>query len=148
MFSPLDFCCENSCISWLLPSLELTLRMTWEAAVLDLSPQKICLIKQFSTSGASLAAQLVKNPPAMRETWVRLLGWEDPLEEGMETHCSVLAWRIPWTDEPGGLRSTGWQRVRHDWATKPPPYIYIFFFFFFFFPANSTKRGRHFTLPF
>ena len=51
---------------------------------------------------ASLVAQTVKNPPAMRETWVRSLGWEDPLEEGMETHSSILAWRIPWTEEHGG----------------------------------------------
>ena len=50
-------------------------------------------------------AQTVKNPPAMRETWVQSLGWEDPLEEGMATHSSVLAWRIPWTEEPGGLHS-------------------------------------------
>ena len=47
--------------------------------------------------GASLIAQLVKNPPAMRETWVRSLGWEDPLEKGKATHSSILAWRIPWT---------------------------------------------------
>ena len=62
-------------------------------------------------------AQTVKNPPAMRETWVRSLGWEDPLEEGMATHSSILAWRIPWTEEPGGLRFTG-LRVRHDRVTK------------------------------
>ena len=48
-------------------------------------------------SWASLVAQLVKNPPAMWETWVRYLGWEDPLEKGKATHCSILAWRIPWT---------------------------------------------------
>ena len=52
---------------------------------------------------ASLVAQTVKNPPAMRETWVRSLGWEDPLEEGMEIHSRNLAWRSPWTEEPGGL---------------------------------------------
>ena len=50
---------------------------------------------------ASLAAQLVKNLPAMQETWVQSLGWEDPLEKGMATHSSILAWRIPWTEEPG-----------------------------------------------
>ena len=54
-------------------------------------------------SWASLGAQLVKNPPAMWETWVRSLGREDPLEEGMATQSSILAWRIPWTEEPGGL---------------------------------------------
>ena len=57
---------------------------------------------------SSLAAQLVKNPPAMRNTWVRSLGWEDPLEKGKATHSSFLAWRILWTE------SMGSQRVRHD----------------------------------
>ena len=66
-------------------------------------------------SWASLVAQTVKNPPAMPGTWVQSLGWEDPLEEGMATHSSVLAWRIPWTEEPGRLQSSGSQRVRHDW---------------------------------
>ena len=50
-------------------------------------------------------AQTVKNPPAMQETWVRSLGWEDPLEEGMATHSNTLAWRIPWREESGGLES-------------------------------------------
>ena len=54
------------------------------------------------------------------ETQVQSLGREDPLEEGMETHSCVFAWRIPWTEEPGGLQSIGSQRVRHDWATEPP----------------------------
>ena len=65
-------------------------------------------------SWASLVAQLVKNPPAIQETWVRSLGWEDPLEEKMAPHSSILAWRIPWTEEPGGLQPMGSQRVRHD----------------------------------
>ena len=67
---------------------------------------------------ASLVAQSIKNSPAMWETWVRSLGGEDPLEEGMATHSSILAWRIPWTEEPGGLQSIGSQRVGHDWSTK------------------------------
>ena len=62
----------------------------------------------------SLVAQRVKNPPAMQETWVRFPGWEDPLEKGMATHSSILAWRITWTEEPGGLQFMGSQRVRHD----------------------------------
>ena len=60
---------------------------------------------------------MVKNLPTMqeaRETWVQSLGQEDPLEEGMATHSSILAWRIPWTEEPGGLQSMGLQRVRHN----------------------------------
>ena len=59
-------------------------------------------------------AQKVKNLPAMRETQIQSLGREDLLEEGLATHSSILAWRIPWTEEPGGLQSTGSQRVGHD----------------------------------
>ena len=59
-------------------------------------------------------AQTVKNPPAMRETWVRSLDWEDTLEKGTATHSSILVWRSPWTEEPGRLQSMGSQRVRHD----------------------------------
>jgi len=59
-------------------------------------------------------AQLVKNLPAVLETWVQSLGCEDPLEKGMATHCSMLAWRIPWTEESCGLQSMGLQRVGHD----------------------------------
>ena len=63
---------------------------------------------------ASLVAQMVKNPPAMHETWVQSLGWEDPLEKEMATHSSILAWRIPWAEKPGGLQSMGSQRVGHN----------------------------------
>jgi len=63
---------------------------------------------------SSQIALMVKNPPAMRETWVRSLGWEDPLEKGMATHSSLLAWIIPWTEEPGGLESMGLPRVGCD----------------------------------
>ena len=59
-------------------------------------------------------AQMVNNLSAMEETWVRSLGQEDPLEEGMSTHSSILAWRIPWTEEPGGLQSIGSHRGGHD----------------------------------
>ena len=57
---------------------------------------------------------VVKNQPAIRETWVQFLGWEDPMEKEMTTLSSSLAWRIPWTEEPSGLQSTGLQRVRQD----------------------------------
>ena len=60
---------------------------------------------------ASPVAQLVENPSAMQETWVRSLGWEDPLEKGMATHSSILAWRIPWMEEPGRLQLMGSERV-------------------------------------
>ena len=61
---------------------------------------------------------MVKDPLAMWETWVQPLGLEDPLEEGMTTHSSILAWRIPWTERPGGLQFIGLQTVGHDRATK------------------------------
>ena len=63
---------------------------------------------------ASLVAQMVKNLPAIQETRVRSLNWEDPLEMGMTIYSSILAWRISWTEEPGGLQSMGSQRVRRD----------------------------------
>ena len=74
-------------------------------------------VKCFS-NWASLVAQLVKNPPAMWEAWIWSLGGEDPLENGTATHSSILAWRIPWTEEPGKLQSLGSLRVGHDWATS------------------------------
>ena len=63
---------------------------------------------------ASLVAQSVKNLPAVQETQVQSLGWEDPLKKKMATHSSILAWKISWTEEPGGLQSMGSQRVGHD----------------------------------
>ena len=91
---------------------------------------------------------MVKNLPAMQETWVRFLGQEDSLEKGMATHCSILAWRIPWTEEPGGLQSMGSQRARHNWATNanPCPLIWLPQFchypkgFVFFFEPNPEFR--------
>ena len=79
--------------------------------------KKIYLSTKFSPKHdifSSLVAQIVKNLSAVQETWVQSLGREDSLEKGMATHSSVLAWRIPWTEEPGGLQSTGSKRVRHD----------------------------------
>ena len=67
---------------------------------------------------ASLVAQMVKNQPAMQETGVRSLGREDSLEKGMATHSSILAWEMPWTEEPGGLQSMGSQRVGNNLAMK------------------------------
>ena len=66
-------------------------------------------------------AHLVKNPPTMLETQVQSLGRDDPLEKEMTTHSSILAWRIPWTEEPGELQSMGSPGVRYDLVTKPPP---------------------------
>ena len=71
---------------------------------------------------ASLVVQMVKNPPAMQEIWIQSLGWEYPLEEGMATHPSSLAWRIPWTEEPGGLQSMGCKsQTRLTWAESDMP---------------------------
>ena len=70
--------------------------------------------RKVKSEWASLVAQTVKRLPATWETWVRSLGQENPLEEEMATHSSTLAWKIPWTEEPGGLQPMGSQRVRHD----------------------------------
>ena len=67
---------------------------------------------------ASLVVPMVKNLPAMWETQVWTLDWEDPLEKGMATHSSILAWRIPWIEEPGGLQSVGLQRVAYNWESN------------------------------
>ena len=72
-------------------------------------------------------AQHVQNPPAMQELQemqVLSLGWEDPLEEGMAIHSSILAWRIPWTEESGGLQSVGSQRVRRNWGDLARTHIF------------------------
>ena len=69
-------------------------------------------------NGASLVAQMVKNLPAMQDTWVQSLGQEDFLEQEMATHSSIFAWRIPWTEEPVDLQSMGSQKVQHDCATN------------------------------
>ena len=80
-----------------------------------LSPNKYTLLK---CHRASLVAQMVKCLPAMLETWVWSLGWEDPLEKEMSTYSSILAWKIPWMEEPGRLQSTWLQRVGHNWSTS------------------------------
>ena len=77
------------------------------AAQLDQYRDSKLFHRMYRLQRASLMAQRVKNPPAMRETWVQSLGWEDPLKKGKATHSSVLAWRIPWTEGPDGLQSMG-----------------------------------------
>ena len=73
---------------------------------------------KYLTNRAFLVAQMVKNLPAMQKTQAWSLGWENPLEKGMATHSSILAWRIPWTEEPGGLQFMRLQRGGHDWGTN------------------------------
>ena len=75
-------------------------------------------IRRCSNKRDSLVAQMVKSLPTMQEIQVRSLGQEDPLEKEMATPSCILDWKIPWTEEPGGLQSIGSQRVRHDWATS------------------------------
>ena len=72
----------------------------------------------FFTFFLSVVSQMVENPPAVQETWVQSLGREDTAKKGMAAHSIILAWRIPWTEEPGGLQSVGLQRVGHDWVAN------------------------------
>jgi len=82
--------------------------MLWPHTFTVFTKQFLCISK------ASLVVHTVKCLPAMQETWVRSLGWEDPLQKEMATHSSTIAWKIPWTEEPGRLMSMGLQRVGHD----------------------------------
>ena len=84
----------------------------WGRKELDMT--EVTLQQQQQYIRASLVAQMVKNLPAMQEIQDQSQGQEDPLEKGMATHSSVLAWRFPWTEEPGRLQSMGLRRVRHD----------------------------------
>ena len=108
--------------------------MKWVAfkrEVRSLALKQMKMYQIMKTFGASLIAQSVKNPPAMQQTQVQSLGWEDPLEKEMASHSSILAWRIPWIEEPGGLQSTGLQewdtteRLNHHrhqgWQQTPSP---------------------------
>ena len=88
--------------------------MLWSFLIIIIFTQFLCAA---ILSFTSLVAQRVKRLPSVWKTWVRSLGQEDPLEKKMATHSSILAWRIPWTEEPGRLQSTGLQRVRHDRMT-------------------------------
>ena len=88
----------------------------WDVSVWQISRTSFKVLQDFSRWGF-LVAQTVKRLSAMQETRVQSLGWEDPLEKEMATHSSTLAWKIPWTEEPDRLQSTGSQRVRHDWTT-------------------------------
>ena len=100
-----------------LDHIHIATRLTFLARDLDMSnpwtsiaiPHWIC---------PSLVAQTIKCLPTMRETWVQSLDWEDPLEKAMAPHSRILAWKIPWTEEPGRLQSMGLQRAGHNWATS------------------------------
>ena len=95
------------------------------------------LLVPMCSQGASFVTQMIKNQPAMPETWLQSLDWEDSPEKGMATHSSIFARRIPWTEEPGGLQSMGLQRVRHDWATNT-----FYFHLILDFLASRTVRNK------
>ena len=82
----------------------------------DLATEQQQKAKLWYSVGAFLVAQMIKNLPAMQETWVLSLGWEDPLAKGMATYSSILVQKIPWREEPGGLQSMGLHRVGHNWS--------------------------------
>ena len=86
---------------------------------------------------ASLVTEMVKNLPEMQEIQVQSLGWKDPLEEGTTTHCSILAWRSPCTEEPGGLQSMVSQRVRHGWATTK--HVDTYFEWLCYYPSRQIS---------
>ena len=97
------------CSPWVCKELDMTERLNWTELMLY-------VVRIFIL--AFLVAQMVKNLPTVQETWVQSLGREDPLEKGLATHSSILAWRIPWTEEPGRLQSMGLHRVRLDGVTN------------------------------
>ena len=102
---------------WLCDSLPHLLQIFVQISPSQWSPfwplHSVCIC---TIQGASLVAWTVKNLPTMRETRIWFLGWGHPLEKGRATHSSILAWRIPWTEERGGLQSMGSQRAEHNWA--------------------------------
>ena len=88
--------------------------LEWVASAFSILLLIYILISYSAYTWASLVAQRVERLPTMRETWVRSLGWEEPLEKAVATHSSTLAWKTPWIDKPGRLQSMGLQRVGHD----------------------------------
>ena len=110
--------CTISSCQWYLIIISLTCISNWPLCQCHKVNFNTSFLILFRSIIASLVAQMVKSPPAMQEPWVQSLGWEDPLEKGMLTHSSILAWRIPWTEEPSRLQSMESQRVEHNWATN------------------------------
>ena len=106
---------------------------SWGRKELDTTEQlKRTELNPLQYSWAFLVVQMAKNLPALRETWVQSLGWEDPLEDGVATHTSILAWRIRMDREAWGLKSMGFQIVGHEWTTKHSTYsLYAHFLEFF-----------------
>ena len=106
---------RNLMADW-LQTWTLTSAPSWVSSQ-PIYPVQFGLTSLHNHISAFLVAQMEKTLPAMQETRVWSLGREDPLEKEMATHSNIFAWRIPWTEEPGGLQSMGSQRLEHDWAT-------------------------------
>ena len=107
------------------------------------SPGRVLIYYILFALTASLVAQRLKRLPPMRATGVLSLGWEDPLGKEIATHSSILAWRIPWLEEPSRLQTTGSQTVRHDWATSLSLSLALTLFFW----AKNEKKKSHMDLP-
>ena len=123
---------DLTCVRWYLIMVlrpEATEKLVTQATVAQLRypVRKVAFQASDYYGNNFLLAQTTKNLPAMQGNWVLSLGWEDPLKKGMATHSSILAWRIPWTEETDGLQSPGLQRVRHNWTTNAftlsPPWV-------------------------
>ena len=119
------WCLLNSCKEWLILLYSRDPLLGWPCTKYHqswtiLTGEESMIDNYTDTKGfkASLVAHMVKNLPIMQDAWVQSLGQEDPLEKEMATHSSILAWRIPRTEEPEGLQSMGSQNVRYDWLTQ------------------------------
>ena len=99
------------------------------------------VVKAYQLIRAPLVAQRVKNPPAVQETGVRSLGRKDPLEKGKATYSGILAWRIPWTEEPGGLQSMESQTLEHNWVTNTHISLYLGLFWWFSGKESTYSAG-------
>ena len=107
---PQHNCCKHFAYDLLLLSIQVF-------SIIDVIVYtSLCVLIFFNIFRTSLVAQMVKNLLAIQDTWVQSLGWEVPLEKEMATYSSILAWRTPWAEEPGGLQSIVLQRVGHDWS--------------------------------
>ena len=129
----------------------------WKASLIfgklkSINQLLLFLFKSYLKEKGFPGASVVKNPPAKPETQVQVLDQEDPLEDGIAIHSSILAWETPWMEKPGGLQSMGSRRVRHDWATehiwgKRKALIQIFFFCNFLWSFYSHHEERKIGSP-
>ena len=130
---------------WPMPCRATKIDRSWWRVLTRCGPLEKGIANHFSILKSSLVAQTVKCLPTMWETWVQSLGQEDLLEKEMATHSSILAWKIPWTEEPGGLQSMGSQRVGHDWETSLS-LSFTFLYCCLENPMNNMKKQKDRTL--